>query len=1200
MFLLIVCASFASVGSAQDIIISEFMTANQETLADEDLYYYPDWIELFNIGDTDADLEGWYLTDTKDNLTKWRFPSVELKSGQFLMVFASGKNRSEAGSELHTNFQLDPNGEYLALVNPNEEIVYEFAPFYPPQETDISYGIEMMSKHTLIERGSSALIFVPSDNSINDTWMQTDFEPIDWTEGPLPVGFDRKTSSTSYDDIINTDIEEQLWSVNTSVYIRIPFEVDDPAVFNFLKFIIHYDDGCVIFLNGEKIKTFNAPVNPQWDATANSTDSETEEFLLSNPAGTLQAGTNVLAIHGVNTSVSNIDLLLDIEMQGMSLLAIDESRLSYFSEPTPGENNSSGAPSIADHPQPSRPPGGYRDPFTLTFQTDASNAEIRYTTDGKEPTETSDLYTDPITVNSTMRIRTRVYEPDCLPSPVKTFCYMILDNTAADFSSNLPIIVVNSFGRNFNENTYTQAHMFVYDNKDSRNSLTDFAPFNSNAGLKYRGSSSLGFAKKMFSLEVWNEKNLEHMINLLGLPTPEDPAESDWVLYAPYSDKSLMRNVLSYEWSNAIGRYAPRTKFFELFLNTYSSGQLRYTTNYWGVYVLTEKIKRGPDRVDIEPLYASQNSEPEISGGYILKNDRLDPGDAGFTTSRGISLCYVVPKERQYPPSRPPQKIVTAQQKNWIRNYLNQFESALYGGNFSDPVNGYAQYIDPLSFIDHHLLVELTKNIDGYRLSTFMFKDRGKRLEMGPIWDYNLSLGNANYNNGWLSNGWYYAIGLSNDQYPWYPRLFQDSNFTQQYKERWFELRNGPLKTENLLASVDRHAARIEESQARNFRKWPLSSYVWPNWHIPSTWHDEIQWMKGWIEDRVLWMDSQFIVAPAFSSNGGEVDPGFTLTITSSMGEIRYTIDGRDPADSGVASLPYTGPIVINENTLVKARVQAGGSWGPMKEATFVTEMPQLVVTEIMYNPAVPDDSPYTSREFEFIELQNRGDKTITLRNASFVRGVDFIFPEGAYTKLEPGAFVVVVRNLNAFASLYDTASIPIAGEWDGLLSDRGENIELEGSAGEEILDFSYRDSWYPETDGGGYSLVIVDPYAPLDTWGDASSWRRSTDRYGSPGRADPTPAEGWQIQGDFNQDGHISLADPLGLLFYIAGDENRTLPCDKDGGNIMLLDLNMDARISIPDVIALLSYLFQNGKPPYLGNDCLKIDSCPDVCTPR
>src|SRR5690606_4681961 len=192
-------------------------------------------------------------------------------------------------------------------------------------------------------------------------------------------------------------------------------------------------------------------------------------------------------------------------------------------------------------------------------------------------------------------------------------------------------------------------------------------------------------------------------------------------------------------------------------------------------------------------------------------------------------------------------------------------------------------------------LVELTKNIDGFRLSTFFHKDRGDRLKAGPIWDYNLSLGNADYLEGWIPSGWYNRL-ISSGDYPWYGRLFEDPEFRQRYADRWTELRADTFRTSKLLADIDAAAAIIEEAQARNFSRWQiLGTYVWPNWFIANTWQQELAWMKDWLSSRVDWIDSTFIRPPVFDRASGLVDPGTEVHIVASQGTVWYTTDGTDP-----------------------------------------------------------------------------------------------------------------------------------------------------------------------------------------------------------------------------------------------------------------------------------------------------------------
>ncbi len=353
-----------------------------------------------------------------------------------------------------------------------------------------------------------------------------------------------------------------------------------------------------------------------------------------------------------------------------------------------------------------------------------------------------------------------------------------------------------------------------------------------------------------------------------------------------------MRNFLPYTWSNDIGRYAPRTKFVEVFLNS-DSGPVSLS-DYVGVYTFMERIKVSTDRVNIARLQLHHDAEPEITGGYIIKKDKLDPAEPTFYTSTGLQLIYVEPDGTE----------ITPAQQAWIKAYLDRFESVLYGANFTDPVNGYAKYIDVDSFIDHHIIVELAKNIDGFRLSTYMFKDRLGRLNMGPVWDYDLSLGNANYLEGWKPDGWYNRL-LGDGDYPWWRRLFQDDYFRLRYADRWYALRRNLFTTSRLLGNIDDAANLLNESQSRNFSRWPiLGVYVWPNWFIATTFQEEIDWMKGWLQSRLAWTDGQISsefapVPPAFNQQGGHVAPGFKVTISSPSGAIYYTVDGFDPRVPG-------------------------------------------------------------------------------------------------------------------------------------------------------------------------------------------------------------------------------------------------------------------------------------------------------------
>ncbi|UCG50193.1 MAG: CotH kinase family protein, partial [Phycisphaerales bacterium] len=748
----------------------------------------------------------------------------------------------------------------------------------------------------------------------------------------------------------------------------------------------------------------------------------------------------------------------------------------FFGYPSPGLINIGIYQGFVDDVRFSREGGFYAESFSVAMATETEGVDIWYTTDGSEPYEMSGrfprgtVYTNPVTISSTTCLRAKAVKFGWKPSGVATRAYIFLGPDVRDFSSNLPLVVVDTFGGSVHQTTQTPGFAgFVDTDGNGRAKLTATASFCGRAAINIRGKSSTGFPKKQYHLETWDEFDNDMDVSILGLPP-----ESDWVLQGPYSDKSLMRNALAYQWSNDIGRYAPRTRFVEMFLNT-GGGRISMS-DYVGVYVLMEKIKRNADRVDIAKLGPGDISEPDISGGYIIKKDKLDPGEMTFTTSTGLVLIPVEP--------RPPE--ITHQQINWIKGYLNEFESVLSGPKSADPLYGYARYIDVNSFIDHHIIVELAKNIDGFRLSTYMFKDRLGTLNMGPVWDYNLSLGNADYLRGWDPTGWYYSQ-LGNHDYPWWRKLFEDPEFRLRYADRWFGLRRVLFATARLLEKVDRTAELLDEAQARNFVRWPvLGSYVWPNWFIADSYQEEINWMKGWLESRLNWMDgriaAEFAPAPpSLSHPGGRVDGSFNLAMYSPHGTIYYTLDGSDPRLHGglvntSSAIVYRSAINIFGTMQVKARVKSrGGEWSALNEAVYSVGLvaESLRISEMMYHPYDAND-PNDPNE-EYIELTNIGAESINLNLVRFTNGIDFVFPP---VELGPGQYVLVVQDRDAFEARYGTGAA-IAGQYAGRLNNGGERIRLEDAIGGTILDFKYKDGWRRIADGYGYSLTIIDAANP-------------------------------------------------------------------------------------------------------------------------
>lgn len=591
------------------------------------------------------------------------------------------------------------------------------------------------------------------------------------------------------------------------------------------------------------------------------------------------------------------------------------SEMQYFTQPTPGASNGPGYVEISAEPHFSHPGGTFTGYVLLELNSPHPNAAIHYTTDGRVPDASSRRYTDVIAISGTREVLARAYEPGKAPSAVASRTYIGLSNDVLGFSSDLPIVIVDTNRQSVGTDFRSVRSAFIDTGADGRARMIDAAEYAGRGGMKRRGRSTLGAPKGSYGFEMWDENNQDKDVSIFGLP-----AESDWILYAPFQfDRALINNAFMHGLSNEIGRYAVRTRFVELYLNT--NDETISAGDYVGLYIIMEKIKRGPDRVDVEKLEPWHNAEPAISGGYMLKIDRPDTGDRGFRTSRGNptygdgTLCYVTPKEVE----------ITTAQSAWIRGYLDDFEEALYGPDFADPQSGYAKYIDVDSFIDHNLLNMLAMNVDALRLSTHMHKKRNGKLEMGPLWDFDRALNSTDGRDDnperWRGTG----DGTDYLGYVWWNRLFEDANFWQKYIDRWFALRGGAFSTEGLNATIDGMADEIGEAQERNFQRWSS--------HGPryGGFQGEISQFKDWLRRRVAWVDSQFVAPPKIVPYGGHVEVGSQVSLinTAGSGTLYYTLDGSDPRPA------ETAPTTISSVTLVpeKAPKRVLVPTGPVDDA---------------------------------------------------------------------------------------------------------------------------------------------------------------------------------------------------------------------------------------------------------------------------
>ncbi len=929
--------------------ISEFVALNTRSLADED-GDSSDWIEIENTDGTAVSMEGWYLTDDPENLTKWAIPAVTLPPNDYLVIFASNKDRVDPTGTLHTNFTLQP-GEFIGLVQPDgTTIASSYNP--PPQFKDISYGVGTVGASIVtvpVDQGTNAKYFVTATDPGAANWRVPVYDDSAWSTAALAYGWD---SGGPYLDLLGADgnLSSVVKGVNASLYVRVPVTIDDPGSVLRMVLDLNWEDGVVGYLNGQQILAENAPDPLAWDSRATGSHSDSLAVIPDTYeldfTGKLVAGTNILAFQVMNTTPNGSDLLL---LPKLTLVTKDTAGgevEAFFQEPTPGKPNSPGklAPAYVtvDTPTKTFTSGS----VVVGLTSDNPEATIRFTTDGSEPTDElgaeSPAYTESLTFSENTLLRTRAYLPGALPGPIETRAYFRLESDAAAFTSNLPTVLIDNFGRgsipSAGATTRLPMIMAIFEPKDIGNGVMRSSMMNppdlvTRMGSRKRGSSSGGWPKNHFSVEAWTEKNYEEKnIEPLGFGS-----DNDWILGSFYQfDRALIRNPFIYDISRQIGRYAATTQHVELWNNLRDNVG---GNDYFGVYTLGERLDRGESRIDIDglnPTIMEKNFadgapgvdapfDADVSGGYIFKRDR---GSPTFSAPGMGNFVYVYPSGSS-DPNRPDDFFINRSQTAWISKYLEEADDALNEADGINPETGlhFSDYIDVDSFIDHIMLNNFAMNVDWGRLSAFLHKPRGGKLQGGPIWDFDRNMGSEdgrdrNPDRQWNGTGdssrtWF------DSRYPYYGKVMGYSSNTlgpptaqssrpdvmQRWIDRWFSLRETVLSIDNINATVDKYADPLDvasgsnpalpSAQDRNFARWNVA----PNGGIysggDSTWTGEITHMKGWLKARAEWIDEQFPAEPEFSVESGSVPAGTTLVMNFLEGQAFYTTDGSDPRAPG-------------------------------------------------------------------------------------------------------------------------------------------------------------------------------------------------------------------------------------------------------------------------------------------------------------
>lgn len=1171
-------------------MITELMASNDGLLQLAD-GTAPDWVEIHNSAAVPIDLEGYRLTDDPTG-RGWSFPSVTLEPDQYLVVYASGKDVVDQADNLHTNFRLSAQGEYLALVSPDEirndvltdgQVVSEY--HFPEQVPDVSYGVVQTS--VLVNPRSEASYAIPFSATLGDRWTEVDFDSA-------ANGFVSSAASIGYEDLpgdrinFSGQFQTEVPSGIHAAYLRTEFVLEDASSLSTLLLRLKYDNGFVAYLNGAEIARENVPDNVDWFSearTARPRDSDVLTFAqydLTDRTHLLVDGKNVLAIHALNKLSDKTDFLLVPEL--LSNRPVEGSSIGYLPTPTPGSANlvldAFAGPTILDVTDVPgelaisedmvisakiQPLNHAVDTVTLSYQVMFDGLQTMSMVDdgtGGDLTTGDGIYSASIPASVAepgQMIRWRVTTTDVLSNvmrwplgadPENSDAYFGAMVTDASVSSELPVFYW------FTDNPRGAA------GDGARASVFYNGQFYENVLVQRRGHSSNVGPKKMlkFDFNPGHEFQIDPQLDRVG----------EININSTYFDKSYVRQTLAWETFREAG--SPYSLSFPL--------RTQLNGDFYSVAVFVEQVDRD----------------------YLRRNG-LDPDGALYKARQAGndlqsgSVANITKHTRRHEDNSDLKQLVDG-----IRPTLPQEQRATF---VFDHVNipGLVNYLATMALIhgnDHH-----AKNY-------YLYRDtEGTGQWMFLPWDFDLSFGK----NFASTNDAFFADELPGGHPFWgsseYPRatganqwnglidaVLDTPAIREMYLRRLRTLMDQILQPPDTPASQLKYEARLDALMEQMQAGVVLDDAAWnEEWGTDYSFQQNIERIKRlYLAPRreYLFHTHSIDNVDNFRRAAGipyaqaanprlqfdQVDVDFN---PASGNQDEEYVRVNNPNDTAVdisewrirggiehtfvpgTVIPAGGAIYLAPNAKAfraRATGPAGGqqllvqgnyeghlsNFGEALELVSADEtvvdtlstpsVPSdvqrlLRVSELHYNPSGDDDT-------EFIELTNISSGVeqlvLDLSGVTISAGPrePFVFPDGVH--VAPGASVLVVKDQAAFQNAYpDIPASLVVGTFVGSLANGGERIRIDDTTGSTVVDFVYDDieTWPLPADGAGPSLELIDVVAtPRGELGNPGRWRASAQPGGSPGAADLGPTNDLVPQpGDANRDRQFAFDDIVLVL---------------------------------------------------------------------
>jgi hypothetical protein len=1187
------------------VVISEFLADNQIGIEDEN-GDSADWIELLNTGSSPVNLGGWWLTDNSLNKKQWTFPAVSIPANGTLLVWASGKNRTNPAAPLHTNFSLSRTGGFLGLYHPHPTTGAPvrsdtLGASYPAQAPDVSYGVTyVQSSTTLVATGQTGRYRVLGNNATGQTnyvgsnygagdvgtglaggWnVSPSFNDAAWTLATTGLGFDSGDGGML--PWVSTNCQSAMQNVNPSILFRRVFSVASPAAYTTYKLRMKYEDGFVAWLNGTEIGRANAPASPTHNSTAATNLNEAivnswTEFTI--PSSLVLSGNNVLAIQGLNITSGSSDFLLLPEIVATSVGTISSE--VYFSPPTPNAANGAGSagPVIYDatpaDPLVPRPLGNGASPAmkvtVRVIRTRNNVSAVRAYHRTMWGAESAALSLNDSGTGADTTAGDGIYSanlPTSAPAAGQMFRWRFEAQDNAGNITKLPAYASPADSPQYfgtvavNPATATSQlpilDWFVEGSPATGPTAAAFrgacyylGRFYDNIGHEIHGQTTSSFAKKSYDFD----SNTDHRF---VWKEGERPVK-DLNLLTNYADKTKARNTLS----NETAKLAGTPYHFAFPVRTQLNGA------FHGVMDLVED---GDDR--------------------LLDRNGLD-GEGAFYKIYAENLTTSAEKK-------------TRLHEN--NSDLSAMAAALDPALSLDSRRTYAYDNLNLPATVNYLVVrQFNSDRDHGHKNFYLYRDTNRTREWRPIiWDVDLSHGHVyngdNATGGYFNDNLIFQNPLNahtlNNRF--YNLILESPELRDMWVRRMRTLMdqhlqppgtvNGFLETRMraIAASVDPDPAVSTWTDGDlDFAKWGIHANF-----IPNRPREEVERLvTGYFGQRRTFLFNNGAGRPILYSPGnlagtqipntGQSNVAGMVTIDSvdflpasgnqnheyillknttatTVDLSGWTLDGAidHVFEGGTVILPGNGSAAVEYKGLLHVardgfafRSRTSGPTGGQKRlvqgnysgqlsargetlnlrdpagqliATFSypgtpSALQQFLrISEIQYHPAPPAPAEdlalpgVTEDEFEYLELVNTGTSSLQLAGVAFTQGITFTFPAHS---LPAGGRIVLAKNPAAFALRHPATTVPVLGPYDGVLANAGETLELTDPVGEIILDFEYKDGWYPAADGSGRSLVLRDAGTPHHEFGDPIRWAISAGPQGGPGLADASFAQayyGW------------------------------------------------------------------------------------------